>query len=339
MMLVRIVRDYTQLPIFRQTPGESGLWQGITFTEDPEASPDFIVILNRNHENILTTLPRERIWSISHEPPAPGYRHFHQLYRRVGRAITPDTSFRGPQVEYSHGAIPWHCQRSYDFFKSLAEPIAKTRELSCITSSKVNTEGTRKRLAFVQDLQQRLPLDLFGRGLQLIDDKFLAHRDYHFSIVMENCSDEYYWSEKIMDCLLAWSFPFYWGCPMIGDFLPAGSFLAIDIEKPAETETAIRAKLAEGVTAQNFQAMDEARQRILDGHQLFPFLAKRLKEADPNLPHAPVRPWRLPATRAPSDTDFTWSQRMGNRIAKARISAGAFLGKLRRRNNASPPTL
>jgi hypothetical protein len=39
-----------------------------------------------------------------------------------------------------------------------------------------------------------------------------------FSITVENCQQDYYFSEKLIDTILTGTIPIYWGCPSIGDF-------------------------------------------------------------------------------------------------------------------------
>lgn len=46
-----------------------------------------------------------------------------------------------------------------------------------------------------------------------------------FSIIIENSSDINYFSEKLIDCLLAKTIPLYWGCPNISDFFDKSGIL------------------------------------------------------------------------------------------------------------------
>ena len=47
-------------------------------------------------------------------------------------------------------------------------------------------------------------------------------------IALENSSHAHYWSEKLADTYLGWSFPFYWGCPNTSDYFPEQSLCQID---------------------------------------------------------------------------------------------------------------
>jgi hypothetical protein len=52
----------------------------------------------------------------------------------------------------------------------------------------------------------------------LSNQKILGIKDYMFSIVMENTKEDYYFTEKLIDCLLTGTVPIYYGCPSIGNF-------------------------------------------------------------------------------------------------------------------------
>lgn len=63
----------------------------------------------------------------------------------------------------------------------------------------------------------------FGRDTQPLERKADGLRRYAFSVAMENCRADYYFTEKLIDCLLAGTIPIYWGCPSIARFFdPAG---------------------------------------------------------------------------------------------------------------------
>jgi hypothetical protein len=36
--------------------------------------------------------------------------------------------------------------------------------------------------------------------------------------VIENCKEDYYFTEKLIDCFLSGTIPIYYGCPSIGNF-------------------------------------------------------------------------------------------------------------------------
>ena len=56
----------------------------------------------------------------------------------------------------------------------------------------------------------------FGRGIQPFESKRDVTEPFMFCIVMENFSQDYYFTEKLVDCLLLETIPIYFGCPGIG---------------------------------------------------------------------------------------------------------------------------
>ena len=60
--------------------------------------------------------------------------------------------------------------------------------------------------------------DILGSGYNPIKSKSIGLNDYLFSIVVENCKEDYYFTEKLIDCLITGTIPIYWGCPSIDSF-------------------------------------------------------------------------------------------------------------------------
>jgi hypothetical protein len=71
---------------------------------------------------------------------------------------------------------------------------------------------------------------LFGQELRH-ETKFLSIKDYAFSIAIENLShevDDYYFTEKIIDCFTTGTVPIYYGCPNIGKFFDKKGILIFE---------------------------------------------------------------------------------------------------------------
>ena len=90
----------------------------------------------------------------------------------------------------------------------------KSKLVSIIASSKKQTEGHRLR----HDVISKYPIDAYGGGYQKVDNKITALKDYYYSVTIENCREDYYFSEKLIDCFMSGTIPIYWGCPSIGEF-------------------------------------------------------------------------------------------------------------------------
>jgi hypothetical protein len=92
----------------------------------------------------------------------------------------------------------------------------KTKMISMISSNKAFTEGQKDRLNWVERIGDQV--DLYGRGINPIDDKEEGLCDYMFSVVVENGVYESYYTEKILDCFATGTIPVYLGSPDIGDY-------------------------------------------------------------------------------------------------------------------------
>lgn len=55
-------------------------------------------------------------------------------------------------------------------------------------------------------------------GAHISNKKINALKDYMFSIAIENCKEDYYFTEKLIDCFLSGTVPIYYGCPSINKF-------------------------------------------------------------------------------------------------------------------------
>lgn len=101
----------------------------------------------------------------------------------------------------------------------------KNKDISIIASAKRMTEGHKFRHEIISAYKN---LDVFGRGYNPIDYKLSALKEYRFSIVVENCKEDYYFTEKLIDCFRTGTVPIYWGCPSIGDFFNLNGMIIIE---------------------------------------------------------------------------------------------------------------
>lgn len=102
----------------------------------------------------------------------------------------------------------------------------KVKMLSTITSHKKQTEGHKLRHDIINYFGKKM--DVFGRGYNPIDDKIQGLKDYMFHIVVENVRQDYYFSEKLLDCFSTGTVPLYWGCPSIGEFFNEKGIIIFD---------------------------------------------------------------------------------------------------------------
>lgn len=102
----------------------------------------------------------------------------------------------------------------------------KTKNISIISSNKRMTDGHMLRHKIIDTYKNFM--DVYGRGYNEIKYKLEGLKDYRYSIVIENCKRDYWFTEKLIDCLVTGTIPIYWGCPSIGDFFDIRGFIVID---------------------------------------------------------------------------------------------------------------
>lgn len=102
----------------------------------------------------------------------------------------------------------------------------KNKNLSIIASYKRQTVGHNLRHTIISLFHNNM--DVFGSGYKSIEDKVEGLIDYRFSLVIENTKQDYYFTEKLLDCFNTGTVPIYWGCPSIGDFFDSKGILNFD---------------------------------------------------------------------------------------------------------------
>jgi len=164
------------------------------------------------------------------EPPSVNnfaYDFINRNYTKFDHIITHQDTFSNiPNVII----LPQWCTWIYPEKQRIFE---KKKNLSIIASDKKTTEGQILRHNIVNYLQNKIDIDLYGgltsqnSGYNPIVDKSEGLSDYMFSIIVENSKYNYYFTEKIIDCLLTGTIPIYWGANKINDFFDTKGFLII----------------------------------------------------------------------------------------------------------------
>ncbi|MBN2688847.1 MAG: hypothetical protein JXR85_11830 [Deltaproteobacteria bacterium] len=284
MTLVRIVKDWDWPDLLRQTPGGKGIWQEITFTLDPVGECDYLLMLNnRMKEEVTIKCPRENVWALMQEPYLRGHSDWlvegHDSFSRVFTHIRP---YDDDKYVTSHPAIPWFVNRTYDQLVSMDIP-PKSKKLSWVVGNATDLPGHLKRLSFLHLLQEdaSLEIDLFGRAVHYIEDKWDGLAPYRYSLAVENSNSPDYWTEKLADCFLAWSVPFYYGCANIEEYFPEESFIRIDIDQPKESMKRIKSVIEADDWEKRIPVIEEARNRVLQRYQFFPHVANLIQHSQP----------------------------------------------------------
>ena len=305
MIVARIVKDYDWPDIFRQTPGGRGLWDDIQFTVDPAASCDVVIMFNNRMKTDTTvTCPRENLWALMQEPYYPGLTDWMvEHHAPFARVFTHHLPSHDTRYVASHPANPWHVNRTYDQLMS-AEPPVKSRPLSGIVGDAMDLPGHLKRKRFLEYIRRdhSLDLDLFGKKINFIEDKWDGLAPYRYSLAIENSCGPDYWTEKVADCFLTWTVPFYCGCTNLEEYFPRESFIRIDIERPEESLEKIKQTIEEDNWERHIPALEEARNLVLKRFQIFPHLTDLIRSWA--IPDGTGEETRIPAYRRSAASAF-----------------------------------
>lgn len=122
----------------------------------------------------------------------------------------------------------------------------KTKICSMVTTNKETTYGHKLRKLISNNISKGNNVDIYGgsfnnlpymtskaytpehSGRHITNGKIIALKDYMFSIVIESCKEDYYFSEKLIDCFLTGTIPIYYGCPSIYKFFNIEGIIMID---------------------------------------------------------------------------------------------------------------
>jgi hypothetical protein len=152
----------------------------------------------------------------------PEYRWLGRSPHLFDRVLTFEQSLleRLPHAKFSPLGGCWLAKQDWRVHP-------KSKNLSIIASDKQDMPGQKLRHKVIQ--RHRAAFDaILGRGYREIGEKIEGLKDYRYSLTIENCRQNYYFSEKLIDCFLSGTVPIYWGCPSIGLFFDKEGIIAFE---------------------------------------------------------------------------------------------------------------
>jgi hypothetical protein len=233
MLDVKLTTCAPTWPWARQTPEERLEWGPFRFHVDaPIERCDAWVVFESLSVPEETVCAPENVLFIAGEPDSIGF-YQPAFLRQFFYVISGRNNLqheRQIQVQQGH---PWFVEKSFDELLKMP-PITKTRDISVISSDKAFTDGHRARLEFINKLKSRFGdrVDFWGRGIRDFENKWDVLAPYRYAVVLENCADRDFLTEKLPDALLAYCYPIYYGCDNVKRYLPDDACLRISIDDP-----------------------------------------------------------------------------------------------------------
>ncbi|MFC1488231.1 glycosyltransferase family 10 domain-containing protein [Thermodesulfobacteriota bacterium] len=287
MITVKLTFPFPEWPIERQTPNHNGIWENCHFfINTPIKRCDYWVVFDGLIKKEKTICPKENILLITAEPPT--IRQYNeQFVNQFGAVITGHRNINHSNPIYQQQGLPWHVGRrqknhvnlsfskDYDELASI-DHFHKDKLISVISSTKKFSKGHRQRNEFVKVLQQYFgdKIDVFGRGIREIEDKWDALAPYKYHIALENSSVEDYWTEKLGDAYLARCYPIYYGCSNIEKYFNPSALTSIDITHPEKAIHIIDTCINESKYENTKQYIEDARNDILNRYNLFAMICE-----------------------------------------------------------------
>lgn len=138
----------------------------------------------------------------------------------------------------------------------------KSKLVSMIASYKREAIGHKIRHSIYNHFSSRI--DTFGTitGNRLAD-KSIGLSDFKFSLAIENCKQDGYFTEKILDCFATKTIPVYWGTRTVGEFFNPDGIIFIDDFKSIESVINF---LSEDVYNSKLEAIEENFNKVDDYH-------------------------------------------------------------------------
>lgn len=274
-MIIKIERYYKYPDLKRQTPHCSMKWKEFFFTEEDVDECDYLVILDYPKDDFSIKVNRKNIIHICLEPPNEVSKYRQYANKNVKWIFNQIDTKKNNIL--SHGALPWHIDKDYDFLNTLkAESLSKKNKIVWVTSNQRSSKGHNVRMDFLDRIKELPFLELYGKGINPIADKWEVLHNSKYAIAYENFQNDHYWTEKIIDCHLSYTMPIYFGCNSIENFFSKNSFIQLD-PNDKHIDLFLKEIVHSKKWEQNVDAIVTARELILNEYQLFPFLYNQIK--------------------------------------------------------------
>lgn len=282
--------------VFRQTSQFSGCIGQHNWTSFPDERCDYFICSDPASlpKNLFAQDRKNRVF-VMHENPYV-WKPSVDFLESYGIVISPFRFAVPSHILFiqAHSAVPWFYGIPFDTNsgllhrpgRSLMEldalgnqrPFNKSKLISMFVSGKSGLVGHQWRIQVAKAITNLAgkTIDIYGFGHNPLLEKSMGLDKYRFSVVIENSCSEYYWTEKLADCLLGGAIPIYSGATRarldLGWELPEISF-GCDPENAARQIMAITEK-----HLWHESQMNSLRELILYNHNLFNWIPTLLEQ-------------------------------------------------------------
>ena len=225
----------------KMTPGRLGIWGNLQGTDIIEEA-DYFAVIDRIPARYADRVSSKKCVFLGAHPESLGGYQDMDSFDALAKFDCKNTL----------GFLEWWINYDYDYLSNL-QPFAKTKVLGTIVSNSSSDSSHKVRREFLSRFCSSHPnvLDIYGRIVpfgSLVSHykgvcgqkpathangdywsgKEPVYEQYKYMIEFDNVG-KYYFSERILDCLLLWSMPIYWGGQSMHLFIPENSFRYLNI--------------------------------------------------------------------------------------------------------------
>ena len=261
-------------------------WNNIKIVIDED--PDYFVIINAPPNGVFLTEEQKKKSIIFQMEPYMKDKNKHLW----GEWSDPDRSkfFHVCSHEKEYNNNEWHLSKSYSELKEMI--IEKEEKYDCIVSTVLSDKycdsGHIKRVDFIKFLDKKeIDVYVFGsnkfnyknyKGSLPIYEKDNAMFPYKYVFNVENNSIKNYYTEKLIDGILAECLVFYSGCFNVGDFIDDRAFIYLELINFEEDYKKIKNAIENNEWGQRIDIIRNEKKKILDYLQFFPRLERILSK-------------------------------------------------------------
>ena len=227
-IIVKLSFEWDKRQVETQTPNNSTEWSKCKFHINKKIKKcDYWVVYGTAKKSETVICPKENTLLISNEPPC--FLQYKKSFTDQFANIISCHEYiqHKNNILYQQG-LPWFVGKNYkkdtciDVNKNYNQLFSqkqprKNKLISVISSSNVFTTEYKARSNFITQLKDYFgdKIDVFGKGIKEVADKWDILAPYKYHIALENSSYKDYWTEKLSDTFLSFCYPIYYGCPNI----------------------------------------------------------------------------------------------------------------------------
>lgn len=261
---------------------------------------DVAIVINKLDSTKTVRARKGFLWKIVMEPYIAGVNEFAVIhdskYDLVFCQLNPTQDSR---VMISPPYLPWFIDETLEDLKQQNVVPQKSKKISAVISTKSFYPGHEQRLIFASQIEKsELEVDLYGRGrANEVSNKSDALTKYMFSLAIENCSQENYWTEKLIDCFLTYTIPVYYGAPNVFEFFPKDAIIELPISD-VELSFQIIEALDSDEYLRRLPALKVARKKVIEEYNFYSVFSERVLESQEKIFQAPHITLRLKANQS-----------------------------------------